>query len=68
VSVSYRAASGRLATVPTAGPDGAYLFVVSYVRGRLQGEATVGTGVSGGPIVGGRYRDGYTCATAGDHT
>ena len=68
VSVTYRASSGGLATEPTAGPDGAYLVVLPYARGRLQGTATIATGLSGGPIVSVRYRDGHTCATADDHT
>jgi hypothetical protein len=68
VSVTYRAASGDLKTERTAGSDGAYLVVLPYVRGRLQGNATIGTGLSGGPIVSVRYRDGHTCSTAQDHT
>jgi hypothetical protein len=68
VSVTYRASSGDLATERTAGPDGAYLIVLPYARGHLQGNATIGTGLSGGPILSVRYRDGHTCATAHDHT
>ena len=68
VSVTYRASSGELATERTAGPDSAYLVVLPYIRGRLQGSATIGTGLSGGPIVSVRYRDGHTCATAHGHT
>jgi hypothetical protein len=67
VSVTYRASSGALATERTAGPDGAYLIVLPYARG-LQGNATIGTGLSGGPIISVGYRDGHTCATAHDHT
>ena len=44
VSVTYRASSGDLATERTAGPDGAYLVVLRYARGGLQGTATIGTG------------------------
>lgn len=67
VSVTYRLSSGELATERTAGRDGAYLIVLPYTRG-LQGTATIGTGLSGGPIVSVRYRDGQTCATAHEHT
>jgi hypothetical protein len=68
VSVTYRASSGALATEPAAGPDGAYLVVLRYARGRLQGTATIGTGLSGGPLVSVLYRDGHTCATSHGHT
>jgi hypothetical protein len=51
VSITYRTASGGLATDRTAGPGGAYLVVLPYARGRLQGTMTVGTALSGGPIV-----------------
>jgi hypothetical protein len=67
VSVTYRASSDDLAIERTAGRDGAYLIVVPYTRG-LQGTATIGTGLAGGPIVSVRYRDGHECATAHNHT
>lgn len=66
MSIRYRTPSGGLATERTAGPDGGYLVVFPYTRG-LQGTATIGTALSGGPIVTVRYRDGHTCSTADDH-
>ncbi len=66
VSVTYRSSSGDLATEHTAGPDGAYLLVLPYAHGHLQGTATIGTGLSEGPIRSVRYRDGHTCSTS-DH-
>jgi hypothetical protein len=66
MSISYRTPSGGLATERTAGPDGGYLVVFPYTHG-LQGTATIGTALSGGPIVTVRYRDGHTCSTADDH-
>lgn len=68
VSVTYRTPSGHLAAEHTAGPDGAYLVVLSYAHGQLPGTATIGTSLSGGPIVNVSYRDGHTCSTAQNHT
>lgn len=66
-SVTYRTPSGRLAAVPTAGPDSAYLVVLPYIHGQLPG-VTTGNGLSGGPIVNVSYRDGHTCSTVHNHT
>ena len=68
VSVTYRTSSGILATERTAGTDGAYLIVLPYARGHLQGNATIGTALSGGRVLGVRYRNGRTCATTDNHT
>ena len=68
MSVTYRTPSGALASDRTAGTDGAYLVVLPYTPGHLQGDAMIGTGLSGGPIVSVRYDDGHTCSTSDDHT
>ncbi len=65
-NVTYRTAAGRLRTEQTAGPDGAYLIVLPYTGG-LQGNASVGVGLTGPPFVSVSYRNGSTCRTAPDH-
>lgn len=67
VSITYRSSSGSLMTEQTAGPDGAYLIVLPYAGG-LQGNGSIGTGLSGRPFVSVSYRGGHTCSTAHGRT
>jgi hypothetical protein len=66
-SLTYRNATGHQRTTPTSGPDGAYLIVLPYPGG-LQGNASIGTGLSAAPFVSVHYRDGRTCSLAGGRT
>jgi hypothetical protein len=65
VSVTYSTASGKLATSPTTGPDGAYLIVQPDNTPSQDGEYTYDPAVVHGAVSAVRYRDGHTCAVAG---
>ncbi len=61
-SITYASASGQTVTVPTVGPDGAYLIVTRALLAEQQGEASgFGSLLKTGPIRAVTYRDGHTC-------
>jgi hypothetical protein len=62
LSISYVSATGRTVTVPTVGPDGAYLIITRGRAGVHQGDGgTAGGLVRNGPIRAVTYRGGHTC-------
>jgi hypothetical protein len=73
VSVTERTASGARVTVPTSGPDGAYLVVQAHHPASCRPQEPSCpqnlTGVTGGPnlssgfVTAVTYRDGHTCQT-----
>jgi hypothetical protein len=79
VAITYADDSGTSVTIPTAGPDGAFLIVRRYQRAEGSGftpfpdEVSTGsTSVAGfgpvhGPIQAVRYRDGHTCRPTEPH-
>jgi hypothetical protein len=72
VSVTYRSASGRLLSKPTAGSDGAYLVVLSAQGQHAHPGVSFGGGTGStidaalfpGAIQAVRYRDGHVCRVA----
>jgi hypothetical protein len=61
-SLSYVSGDGRTVTVPTVGPDGAYLIVTRARPGEQQGDSSGFTALlRTGPIRAVTYRDGHTC-------
>ena len=67
VSITYQAADGQLKTIPTTGPDGAYLVVLpdsdtsQKARDVSNSGFDVGDGLSADGIRAVTYRDGHTC-------
>jgi hypothetical protein len=68
VAVTYANDSGTSVTIPTAGPNGAFLIVRRHRRAEGDGVSTFIDGVSTGSPVAGygpiqavRYRDGHSC-------
>ena len=61
-SISYVSGGGRTVTVPTVGPDGAYLIVTRARPGEQQGDSSGFVALlKTGPIRAVTYRDGHTC-------
>lgn len=61
-SITYASAAGQAVTVPTVGPDGAYLIVTRARPGEQQGDASGFVGLlKTGPIQAVTYQDGHTC-------
>ncbi len=65
-SVTYTDVHGIIRTMRTEQPDGAYLVVLPY-RGGLQGNASIGTGLSELPFLSVSYTGGYTCRVSQAH-
>lgn len=61
-SISYVSADGKPATVPTVGPDGAYLIVTRARPGEQEGDSSAFVGLlKTGPIRAVTYKDGRAC-------
>jgi hypothetical protein len=67
-SLSYVSNNGGTVTVPTVGPDGAYLIVTRARPGEQQGDSSGFVGLlRTGPIRAVSYRDGHTCRPTALH-
>ena len=61
-SITYLSAAGHPVSIPTVGPDGAYLIVTRASPGERQGDSSGFGGLfKAGPIRAVTYRDGHTC-------